>query len=264
MRKKCKYYLLDMVLHEVNITSPSDQQFIKIPNNALPVLELTLNENGFELKKLHKLGSNFESQALLMFYQIWDYSENTTTHLSEDFIKKISHHVDNVINKITQKYHSFSSEDMITAVLGADLFEKFESDNVKVNITFQSYSSVKKEPVNGADLSFIFDINDKFGQRVVKTILIQSKKVDNLSKTNNKHPRLEGQIKKMQKITPESYVFLYSDRGFNAYKTSEKSEVKSISALFSDVLRCTSGDKNKPVVASSLGSKHVIGFLIEE
>ncbi|HHQ6594785.1 TPA: hypothetical protein ACSTLU_001000 [Serratia fonticola] len=262
MRKKCRYYLFDGVLYEKVVNSKEVYNHA-IPSQAIPVLELFINKDGLKLKKLQGWDPSLECQAILMFYNMWDYNESSKIILPEELIDTISRHVDDSIKNIIRKYDSFSSEDMITAVLGERLYEEFEQSDINVNIQFQSYSSVKKEPVNGADLSFIFDIKDRAGQRVIKTILVQSKKIKDLI-VPKKIPRLDDQIEKMSKITDENYVFLYSKNGFNTFKSSTRDKKQSVSDLFGDILRCQSGDRKKSVLASALDSKYIIYMSVIE
>lgn len=262
MRRKCTYYLLDGELYELEI-NPSEGRN-SIPSHAVTVLEIVRNEKGLRLNKIDDSAIDFEKQAILMFHGMWNYDEDTTIILPESLISTISEYVDASIKKIIKRYHSFASEDMVTAALGERLYEEFEHDDVDVNIHFQSYSSIVKEPINGADLSFIFDIKDNRGRRVIKTILIQSKKVSNSNKLYKKIPRLDGQIEKMTKITDENYVFLYSEYGIRAFKSSNREERKSVSSLFGDVLRCKKGDRTKSVLASAWDSKYIMHMSIEE
>ncbi|UMO89014.1 hypothetical protein HP572_05545 [Pectobacterium sp. PL64] len=266
MKTKCRYYLIKNDIYEMDLTS---SEFIKNHDNpifklAILLLEIKINSDGLKITNFHQLSSKYEKQAILMFHDMWEYNEKEHIHLSDELIQKISSHVEKSINSIIRKYHSFASEDMITAVLGEKLYDEFNDEEMDVDIKFQSYSSVKKEPINGADLSFIFDIKDKSGRRIIKSILIQSKKVKNPFTANHNISRLEEQINKMERITNESYVFQYSENGFSTYKSSARNDVKSINILFCEVLRCQSGDKRKSVLAHSLDSRHIMRLSIDE
>lgn len=245
MDRICRYYLSDGNLLEEDITDSRRYALNHdvVPNNAVPILELRFNGENLNVKQLDQMASDYVNQAILMFNGIWDYDEDTEIRLSEELITKISDHVDSSISKVVKKYHSFASEDMITAALGERLYEEFQHDGDNVDIRFQSYSSVKKEPINGADLSFIFDITDRYGRRIIKSILIQSKKVKDSKKQYENLPRLEEQIEKMARITSENYVLLYSKSGFKIFNSAARDERNSISSLFTNVLRCKKGDK---------------------
>lgn len=266
MKRICRYYVRDGKLLEEDITNSRKHNLNHkvIPKKAIPVLELIFNGENITVKQLNEKASNYVNQAILMFNGMWDYDENTEAKLSKELITKISDYVDSSISKVVKKYHSFASEDMITAALGDRLYEEFQYEGANVGIRFQSYSSVKKEPINGADLSFIFDITDKYGQRIIKSILIQSKKVEDSNKQYKSLPRLEEQIEKMARITSENYVLLYSDAGFKIFNSAARNERNSISSLFTKVLRCQNGDKTKSVLAYSLDSKHLMHISIEE
>lgn len=259
MNKKCIYYLKNGELCEKEVTSYHSGL------NELEVI-LTIAFDGEKIIVNHKARSakNFEKQAILMFNGMWEYDEKASAPISEKLIAKISEHVQRSIQNITRKYQAFASEDMITSAFGDRLFESFKDNNLNIDVRFQSYSSVKKEPVNGADLSFIFDIKDRNGQRVIKSILMQAKKVSNSKKCSHNLPRLTEQIEKMSKITTENYVLLYSPDGFNAYQSSNLDSPLSVDSLFSAILRCRSGDKSKNVLASSLDSKHLMILDVDE
>lgn len=266
MERICRYYLWDGKLHEEDITDSRKYKLNHevIPVKAIPILEVGFNGESLTVKQLNQRASDYVNQAILMFNGMWDYDEDTETRLSEELITKISEYVDSSISKVVKKYHSFASEDMITAALGERLYEEFQHDGANIDIRFQSYSSVKKEPINGADLSFIFDITDKYGRRIIKSILIQSKKVKDSNRKYESLPRLEDQIKKMTRITSENYVLLYSKAGFKIFNSADRDERNSISSLFTNVLRCQNGDKSKSVLAASLDSKHLMHMSIEE
>lgn len=265
MKRKCRYYLFNDALLEVDSTSKAayPPSYLPIMNYGELMIEIKYRDGFYKIKKFHELSDSYENQAILMFHDMWNYREDERIDLSEDLIDSVSEHVEKSIRNTIKKYHSFASEDMITAVLGDRLYEAFNDNDINVDIRFQSYSSVKKEPVNGADLSFIFDIKDKVGRRIIKTILIQSKKVNDPTVVKENAPDLHKQIEKMEKITEQSYVFQYSETGFRAYNTINK-DIKSISSLFREVLQCQSGDRRKSVLASSLDSKHIIQLSIDE
>lgn len=266
MNKICRYYLRGGILLEEDITGFRNHNvsYETISEKGIPILELMFDGENINVKKLDQSASGYINQAILMFNEMWDYDENTEVRLSEELIAMISAHVDSSINKVLKKYHSFASEDMITAALGERLYEEFQHDGANIGIRFQSYSSVKKEPINGADLSFVFDITDKYGRRIIKSILVQSKKVKDSNRQYKSLPRLEEQIEKMARVTSENYVFLYSKDGFKVFKSADRDERNSISSLFANVLRCKNGDKTKSVLASSLDSKYQMYMSIEE
>lgn len=266
MSRICRYYLWGGELLEEDVTDFRKYTLSHevIPKEAVLILEVRFNGGNLNVKQFGKKASDYVNQAILMFNGMWDYDEGAEVRLSEELIAKISDHVDSSISKIVRKYHSFASEDMITAALGERLYEEFQHDGANIDIRFQSYSSVKKEPVNGADLSFIFDIKDRYGRRIIKSILIQSKKVKDSNKQYESLPRLEEQIEKMARITSENYVLLYSKSGFNIFNSAARDERSSIGSLFANVLRCQKGDKTKAVLASSLDSKYLMHMSIEE
>lgn len=178
MKRKCRYYLVGDDLVEVDFTNGvviSPEQASLISYGEL-LIEIKLYRGELTLNKYHQLSNNYENQAILMFNRMWMYNENEHINLSTQLIEDVASHVTKSINDVISDYYSFSSEDQITAALAFSLRNKFNDDSSDIGVSFQSYSSVKKEPVNGADLSFIFDINDRQGRRVIKTILIQSKK----------------------------------------------------------------------------------------
>ena len=259
MYRKCIYYMKNGLLCEKEVLS------FRSGLNELDVI-LTVTFNGEQIIVNHFSfdSKDFEEQAILMFHGMWEYDETASAPISEKLIAKISEHVRSSIQNITKKYQAFASEDMITSAFGDRLFESFNDSNIEIDVRFQSYSSVKKEPVNGADLSFIFDIKARNGQRVIKSILVQAKKVPNSKRCSPRLPRLTEQIEKMSKITKENYVFLYSPDGFNAYQSSNLDSPLNVDSLFSSILRCNSGDKSKAVLASSLDSKHLIVLNIDE
>lgn len=266
MKRKCRYFLLNDEINEVEI---NDSFFInfhdhEITGSGIPLLDISSDGSNAKVEIINQLGEEYENQAFLMFHGMWDYDESTNVDISNDLIEKIKKHVENTVSNIINKYHSLASEDMITSALGVGLYEEFSKGKDNVKLIFQSYSSVTKEPLNGADLSFIFDIKDKKGRRVIKTILIKSKKTKDPNKIGAKFDRLDGQILKMSKVTKENYVFLYSTEGFKAFNSSNPSKRVDIGNLFSSVIRCTSGDKDKKVLASSLDSKRYIGIKITE
>lgn len=259
MKRKCIYYLRNGVLFEKEVTSfhPTVKQW-----NA--ILSIAFDGEKVKIKGYDPSFRVYEKQAFLMFHGMWEYEETATAPISEQLIIKISNHVKASINNMVRRYSSFASEDMITSAFGDRLFQSFKDDYLNIDVSFQSYSSVVKEPVNGADLSFIFDIKARNGQRVIKSILMQAKKVSN-SKVCSPHlPRLAEQIKKMSKITNENYVLLYSPNGFNAFKSSNLNNSLNVDSLFSEILRCHNGDKSKSVLASSLDSKHLMVMNIDE
>lgn len=266
MNRVCRYYIWDGKLLEEDITDYREHILSQevIPQKAILILELIFNGENLTVKQLNERASDYVNQAILMFNGMWDYDEDTEIRLSEELITKISDHIDSSISKVVNKYHSFASEDMITAALGERLYEGFQHDGSNINIRFQSYSSVKKEPINGADLSFIFDITDKYGRRIIKSILIQSKKVKDSNKQYESLPRLEEQIEKMAKITNENYVLLYSKAGFKIFNSAARNERNDISSLFTNILLCQNGDKRKSVLASSLDSKYLMHMSVEE
>lgn len=266
MKRKCRYFLLNNEVKEVEINGSVRVNLHnhKIIGFGTPLLDISSDGSNSKVKIINPKGKDYENQAFLMFHGMWDYDERESVDISEGLIEKIKNHVEATVTNIIKKYHSFASEDMITSALGVGLYEAFSKDNDNVKMMFQTYSSVTKEPINGADLSFIFDIKDSKGRRVIKTILIQSKKTNDPNKIGAKFERLDGQILKMTKLTNENYVFLYSAEGFKAFKSSNTSERVDIGDLFSSVIRCTSGDKNKKVLASSLDSKRFFGIKITE
>ncbi len=235
-----------------------------VPTDAILLVEITPKSDGMNLKRFNGCSRDQEVESLLMYEGKAEYDEKIELNLPESLISSIEHHVTDSINNIVNRYKSFSSEDMITAAFGDRIQGEYTSNDVHVDITFQAYSSVVKEPKIGADLSVIFDMVDHYGRRLIKTILIQSKKSDFDYTTIDKLPRLQGQIDKMSDITEENYVALYHPDGFTVFKSSEPEERTSMNSLFGEVLRCNSGDKSKAVLASSLDSRHVIQLIVTE
>ncbi|WP_323775193.1 hypothetical protein [Alcanivorax sp.] len=265
MNKKCRYFLLGGVLYEVDLISDHEgtDKHKFIPSGAVPILDIIRSEGEVRIEFIDPLAVDYQKQAFIMFNDLWGYEENDRVVLPQALISLIVEHVNNSIDMVVDRYDNFASEDMLTAALGDRLHKDFNGDGADVKINFQSFSSQVKEPINGADLSFVFDIKDGLGRRVVKSILVQSKKVKNANKYHQFLPRLDEQVEKMKKITKENYIFLYGRSGFSACRSSEREDLVSIGALFGSVLSCNRGDRGKSVLASCLDSKYIFHVSVE-
>jgi len=264
---KSRFYLIQgrVILHKVQRTTKNNRwPSTSVPTNAILLLEITPNPKGMDIKRHNGCTREHEIEAILMFQGKFNYDESTSLALPESLISNVEEHVSNSINRIVSRYQNFASEDMVTAAFGDRIQEAFYVGSSNVDITFQSYSSSVKEPINGADLSVIFDMQDAFGRRVIKTILIQAKRCKNSNANVKGLPDLAEQIEKMNGITDENYVLLYHDSGFNVFKSSEPESRGGMDLLFGEVMRCNNGDKSKSVLASSLDSKHVIQLIVSE
>lgn len=264
---KFRYYLIHDRIVQFRVERlPTRRRWqpTSVPSDAVLLVEITPRPDAKVVKLHNNCSREREIEAILMYEGKFDYDESTQLNLPESLISNVEDHVANSINRIVRRYASFSSEDMITAAFGDRIQEEFTSSDANIDITFQAYSSCVKEPINGADLSVIFDMKDRSGNRLIKTILIQSKKSNSAETSVSKLPRLQEQINKMNAVTEENYVALYHPDGFTVFRSSEPEERSSMNSLFGNVIRCNKGDKSKGVLASSLDSKHVIQFIVTE
>ncbi|EGQ8316273.1 hypothetical protein GTW24_18280 [Vibrio cholerae] len=258
--KEIGYYLLEDKLYSENELDYKDrlraQKVLTIKYSPFDG-SITVNKNIAYTKDL-------EIQARLKEKLYENYDESALVNLSQELIEYVSKSVESSLKKVIRNYGSYASEDEVTSALATLLNDDHSIDDDSVTISFQTYSSRTKEPINGADLGFIFDLRDRYGNRVVKTIIIQAKKTPDLSKNVLELPRVYDQLKKMRKITNESYVFLYNGYGFSAVKSSDINNKLSISGIFSEVMSCQSGDKSKLTLINALDSKRVINVDIDE
>ncbi|EHD0131844.1 MULTISPECIES: hypothetical protein [Vibrio] len=264
---KSEYYQIQGRLVEFRVGRSSARhrwQKASVPDSAVLKVEIIGSAQGKKVNCFNGCTQEQEIEAILMFQGKHDYQESTSVSLPDSLISTIEDHVSSSVNRIVSRYPNFASEDMVTAAFGDRIQEEFFSGESQVDITFQSYSSVVKEPINGADLSVVFDIKDCAGNRVIKTILIQAKRCKNANANINTLQGLREQIGKMSAITEENYVLLYHDQGFNIFKSNESENRREVSSLFGDVMRCNNGDKRKAVLASSLDSKHIVQFIVSE
>lgn len=200
----------------------------------------------------------------------------------ERVIRKVSHEissaVDEAMEEVLKQYKDITGheEDISSQIMSEinihlvrRIAERLDRKQIG-NVTFHAYTYKKstEEPVTGADLGILVDIQVA-DQQITKFILIQSKVADsyaegdlNQVEVRARSPRLVKQIVDMLRITGSSYVAVYSPLGVHVVPAGEvwqqgakvvdtkTMHYKSLGELMADVFRCFAG---RPVILEALG-----------
>lgn len=157
----------------------------------------------------------------------------------------------------------------ITSRVGQRLEDKFDGRDLhglRIRVTSETMPSHGRgslEKPTGTDLYIALSIEDRFGERIRKGILVQAKREDKL-----KWPELHEQCRRMRKITMKgSVVWLYRSTGLGVMRTSDirKAETPMIDAgeFFDNVLACNIGDKRQ-VPSGDFGSRAALKAMLEK
>lgn len=143
---------------------------------------------------------------------------------SHRLIRKFTHKIDKAIDSMMRRYPEgyFADEDDFTS----RFLERIESelDGWKLDeITFRVRKTTwrgrgSEETVFGADIIAVMRV-DMSGYKTSKGILIQAKFLNHGKRfDDDKWDKLQRQIKKMNKYTPESYLWLYDSFGVRSVR----------------------------------------------
>jgi hypothetical protein len=161
---------------------------------------------------------------------------------------------------ITQKYE-YEQEEALTGRLAGAIENIFSRNKVMGAFTthvFTAKGSKSEEHDCGADLGVVFNVKSS-DFNVTKGFLMQSKKEDGIKIQQTapsilvKHKNdqlLKDQTEKMLKITPDSFVFVYSNEGIfvvpasSIYGSNSSASLygKRFANFFSEFFMCFIGD----------------------
>ncbi len=170
----------------------------------------------------------------------------------------------------------------ITSRIGQRLEDSFDHQDLHgfhvrvISETMPSHGRGSLEKPTGTDLYFALSVEDQFGDKTTKGILVQAKREDKLY-----WPHLDEQCRRMRKITRKgSVVWLYDASGIKVIQAVDmlKAETPVVASheFFEAVLACEIGDKRRvpkgpfgdrqalKAMLENLGAKNAVWLELEE
>jgi hypothetical protein len=167
------------------------------------------------------------------------------------------------VREVTRQFQELGSEERATGALVSKLDAEYKLEGWRIAITSQGYSSSgKEEPKEkriGADAGIVIDIANG-DDRVVKAMLVQAKRTDEVPDDPFALPGLDEQLPKMREITEEAYVWVYTPDGILANRRDNDRDISISEQLVAGII-CDRGDHRQLVVAVAQDRDYVVEIL---
>lgn len=184
--------------------------------------------------------------------------------------RQIATAIGSSVNALVQdRMTGMVEEPDITSRIGQHLEDRFDRQDLHgfhirvMTETIPSHGRGSLEKPTGTDLYLAISVEDQWGDRTTKGVLIQAKREDKLH-----WPELHEQCRRMRKITAKgSVVWLYGWRGVGVMRTVDLRKasvpVLNSSEFFERVLACEVGDKRR-VPSGDFGDRMALKSMLEE
>lgn len=220
----------------------------------------------FDVKNCSSSTTEQQLQKIILLQRgIWDVVKkpvDVSPKIPVALVSKFLEKVNSAAALTAMQYKQLGHEPAMTGAFFSGLAGTYEADDWKLDVDYQNFSPIVKEPVLGADTAVVIDIADANSRRVVKSIWFQAKRVDNLSKDPWALQELRNQMDTMSRHTTAGHALLFSPAGLVSASTSEIKKPHTIKRVLGEALTCIRGDRSASAVANSFGMRTVVELIV--